>query len=124
MHVSYAPIFQWFKDRPKWLQDATRRILQDGELPKEAIDELVILCKREAGIRVDEKPDLTPLPIPDSSFSDTLPSISLTIDSIGQVQGINALSPKKPLLFGPESLTIVYGANGSGKSGYTRLLKH
>ncbi|WP_206604661.1 AAA family ATPase [Kineobactrum sediminis] len=31
---------------------------------------------------------------------------------------------KKPLEFGKGNITIVYGTNGSGKSGYVRLLKH
>ena len=31
---------------------------------------------------------------------------------------------KKPLKFGKGNITIVYGNNGSGKSGYVRLLKH
>lgn len=37
---------------------------------------------------------------------------------------MNALAPKKPLDFGRSNITIVYGNNGSGKSGYVRLLKH
>jgi len=34
------------------------------------------------------------------------------------------LAPKKPLEFGKGNLTVIYGSNGSGKSGYVRLLKH
>ena len=44
--------------------------------------------------------------------------------SISDVEGVNALAPKKPLEFGKGNITIVYGNNGSGKSGYVRLLKH
>ncbi len=44
--------------------------------------------------------------------------------SISDVEGVNALAPKKPLEFGNGNITIVYGNNGSGKSGYVRLLKH
>lgn len=34
------------------------------------------------------------------------------------------MAPKKPLEFGKGNLTVIYGSNGSGKSGYVRLLKH
>ncbi|EKD49582.1 MAG: hypothetical protein ACD_63C00103G0001, partial [uncultured bacterium] len=44
--------------------------------------------------------------------------------SIGNIEGINALNPKIPLDFGKSNLAIIYGANGSGKSGYVRIIKH
>ncbi|KGF08835.1 hypothetical protein HMPREF1627_00585, partial [Actinomyces sp. S6-Spd3] len=44
--------------------------------------------------------------------------------SISGIKGVNALAPKNPLEFGSSNLTVVYGNNGSGKSGYVRILKH
>lgn len=38
--------------------------------------------------------------------------------------GVNKLAPTKPLNFGDSNIAVVYGDNGSGKSGYVRLLKH
>jgi len=43
--------------------------------------------------------------------------------SIGEPEHVNALASNEPLTFEPIGLTIVYGDNGSGKSGYARLLK-
>src|SRR5262249_36511875 len=43
--------------------------------------------------------------------------------SIERAEHANALESKDPLTFDPEALTIVYGDNASGKSGYARLLK-
>ncbi|MEO1981324.1 MAG: DNA methyltransferase [Fuerstiella sp.] len=40
-----------------------------------------------------------------------------TVAEIGK-ERIDAINPKKPLVFGDGNLAIVYGANGSGKSGY------
>ncbi len=48
----------------------------------------------------------------------------LRLESLGDVKGVNALCPSKPLLFGTTQLCVVYGRNGAGKSGYVRLLKH
>ena len=43
--------------------------------------------------------------------------------SISETAHVNALASDRPLTFEPNGLTIVYGDNGSGKSGYARLLK-
>jgi energy-coupling factor transporter ATP-binding protein EcfA2 len=47
----------------------------------------------------------------------------VTLLSIEQLEHVNALTPDKPLTFADKGLTIIYGDNGSGKSGYARLLK-
>ena len=39
------------------------------------------------------------------------------------MHGVNALLPDQTLSFAPNGLTIVYGDNGSGKSGYARLIR-
>ena len=43
--------------------------------------------------------------------------------SIEHTEHVNALVSDKPLTFDPTGFTIIYGDNGSGKSGYARLLK-
>lgn len=43
------------------------------------------------------------------------------ICEIKNLQNVNALIPEQCLPFGP-ALTVVFGANGSGKSGYARVL--
>lgn len=48
----------------------------------------------------------------------------LRLISIENVVGINALVPGNRLDFGGHSLSVVYGGNGAGKSGYMRILKH
>ena len=46
----------------------------------------------------------------------------LSLLRLSGVEGVNALIENQMLEFSP-NLTIIYGANGSGKSGYVRLLK-
>lgn len=46
----------------------------------------------------------------------------LLLSKLENVEGVNALTENQTIEFSP-NLTIVYGANGSGKSGYIRLLK-
>jgi hypothetical protein len=47
--------------------------------------------------------------------------VSLT--AVGDLKNVNALHPGQTLTFGDRGLTIVYGDNASGKSGYARLIK-
>lgn len=46
----------------------------------------------------------------------------LFLSKLENVEGVNALAENQTIEFNP-NLTIIYGANGSGKSGYVRLLK-
>lgn len=110
---------KWFSERPQWLQIAAMRMLQKSELTDKDIDEIVSLCRQEANGKLPKVTNSFPA----STFSQG-ESGALRLCSISDVKGINALAPRKPLEFGKGNITIVYGSNGSGKSGYVRLLKH
>ena len=114
----------WLKERPLWLQDAARRLLHNGEIAAEDKAELVALCKQEAGALPEGSEQLVPQSIPPNSLIDTDEDIELKLIRISNVQGVNALAPRAPLEFGDGNLTIVFGRNGAGKSGYVRILKH
>ena len=45
------------------------------------------------------------------------------LKSIANVENVNRLVPEATLTFCPKALTIVYGRNGSGKSGFVRILR-
>jgi predicted ATPase len=42
---------------------------------------------------------------------------------IENIENVNALATKQSIIINP-NLTIVYGGNGTGKSGYIRLLNN
>ncbi|MFC1601806.1 AAA family ATPase, partial [Candidatus Sumerlaeota bacterium] len=114
----------WFSRKcPQWVQDAARRLLERADVTDEDIKDLVVLCKKEAGIHVDQMEGVGFRAIPTGALGRTDNEANLVLNSISDLKGINALAPKKPLEFDPQ-LTIIYGPNGSGKSGYVRLLKH
>ena len=120
---SYANLGEWFTGRPKWLQDAARRLLANGALTPADISELVLLCKKEAGSQAEELSHLQFNGISERAFKIAEPSVSIRLSAISDVKGINNLAPRKALQFGDKSLTIIYGLSGSGKSGYMRILK-
>ena len=109
----------WFTDRPNWLQEAASLLLKKGRLADEEVDTLFDKCLREGDS--EDLPSAAPFPT-DAFHSQSASALRLC--SIGNVKGINALAPRNPLDFGPDNIAVIYGGNGSGKSGYVRILKH
>lgn len=112
-------ILKWSVKRPSWQRDALRRILTVGELHESDLEELTALCKSKHGLS-SQRPaiplDETHIPSRQDRF-DNVKLIALTHNG-----GVNALAIGQSIEFGP-NLTIIYGANAAGKSGYTRILK-
>ena len=105
----------WLNDQNYWLQAAAFKILSDGRPSDSDISELTELLKSPP-----ESPELFEYP----NIGNTEQAAhTLEINIVGPVTGIDALNPRTPLSFGDNQLSIVYGHNGSGKSGYTRILK-
>lgn len=113
---------EWFEGRSKWLQTAAVLRLTNAVLSEADYQRLFDLCRQEA-----ENANQTGfLSLPAGSLNNSMMSPSVRIASIHDLKGINALKPARPLEFavGDNEITVVYGFNGSGKSGYSRLLKH
>ena len=118
-HQIATDLGSWFKERPKWMQEAACLLLTKGRLANEDFDALADKCMREAG--TEDPTAAASFPADPFHAQNTSP---LRLCTIGNVKGINALAPRSPLDFGPGNMAVVYGGNGSGKSGYVRILKH
>ncbi len=113
-------ILEWSTGRPPWQCDALRRLVTRGELDETDIKELSNLCKSRHGLGDRTKPlplHTNHLPQPDARTK------TVSLESLTHHAGVNALAKDQTIEFGPR-LTVVYGANATGKSGYTRILKH
>ncbi|EOD77588.1 hypothetical protein D515_03712 [Grimontia indica] len=116
-------ILEWTQSLPCWLRDAARRLFEkESNLSRQDYEELYALMKMEAG--VSEKEELTPLPLTKHHLPSTLNSEDVVvIKSMKELDNVNRISPQAKLDFIPNGMTIVFGGNGSGKSGYSRVLK-
>jgi energy-coupling factor transporter ATP-binding protein EcfA2 len=112
-------VLAWSKDRPTWQRDALRRLVVNGELTEQDIRELADICKGDYGL--GEKKDPAPL-AKEHVPAETNKASAVSLESIFHHKGVNALAESQTLKFDPV-LTIVYGDNGAGKTGYTRILK-
>ena len=116
--MDFGELYRWFENRPKWLQDCARRLIEKGPLSQQDYTDLLAICKNEAvGKTVNYSG------IPEDAFALQQTTKPIRLDSISNVQGINALRSDKSLEFGKNPVCIIYRRNGSGKSGYVRLLK-
>jgi len=112
-------IFTWASSRPLWQRDALRRLVLNGDLSAEDINSLTEICKGTQGlVEPQEASPLTLAHIPDASAG----ADPVSLVSIFHHRGVNALAEDQSLNFSPR-LTVVYGDNGAGKTGYIRILK-
>lgn len=110
----------WLNGRANWLRRAAGEFIAKAAMPTD--DEVKALadhCHSEAAGEL-----ATPYPaIAAGSISMVSIGAELRIQKIGNISGVNALGPVAELNLDKGSLTVVYGSNGSGKTGYARLLK-
>ena len=108
-------ILEWSRGRPEWLRDALRRLMVGSELSDRDIDELEAICLGNDG---------GASPLTDEHIApQRLAGKPVSIRGLRDLVGVNALASGQSLTFAASGLTIVYGDNGSGKSGFVRVLK-
>lgn len=109
-----ANILAWSADSPGWQRDALRRLATQATLEPAEIDELASICKGgnpaiplEAGHLRGPNRDQG----------------EVYLRQVHGIRHVNALASDQRLTLHRAGLTIIYGDNGSGKSGYARILK-
>lgn len=109
-------ILIWSESRDVWQRDALRQLMQGTPIAEIDLDRLEALC---AG----EQTDAQPLTSDHLGVETTIEQV-VSLSNVSDITGVNALVGDQELTFGASGITIIYGDNGSGKSGYCRVLKH
>ena len=112
-------ILEWSQGRPAWQCDALRRLALNGELAADDVRALVEICKATHGLA--EQQEYTPL-TKNHVRDEREDAAPVSLESIFHHRGVNALAEGQTLRFAP-NLTVVYGDNAAGKTGYIRILK-
>lgn len=114
-------IHQWASKLPYWEQSALFKILQNEAFIDSDYDQLLQYLLEDAELAEQSNPR------PEIMLSQGTGPIAQThthktqLVKIFNARNVNALVPGQTLSFG-SALTVVFGANGSGKSGYARVL--
>ena len=118
-------VITWANTLPAWQGDAVRRLLVAGEqlLSSQDHSELLALAKGEFDLA--PPPDgVKPIPPAAGMFSGAPATpVAVKLLSISDVRDVNIIASGQTQPFAESGVTVVYGDNGSGKSGYSRILK-
>jgi len=115
MSTPLTEICQWAISLPAWEQETLRRLLDAEPFSAAVYEEL-------AAILLGEKAQE---PVDFSRFQDlTAPQeCRPVLVRIANTTNVNALAHGQTIEFG-EELTAIFGLNGAGKSGYSRVFSH
>jgi len=105
---------------PYWAKYIAEKILAGNDLSEEHINAAYSYLQEELKLKEETvKPDIV-ISNGTGGMGNYKPDLLFT--KLTDVEGVNALTENQTIELSPK-LTILYGANGSGKTGYVRLLK-
>ena len=111
-------MLDWINTLPVWQQRALSLVIEkNNNLNENHYDEIINLLENEDKFSSNKEKILF------ENFSSAENISVIKLKSISNIKGIDALSPKNSLNFNSGNISVIYGGTGSGKSGYTRILK-
>ncbi|HGF8193336.1 TPA: AAA family ATPase [Enterococcus faecium] len=114
-------IVKWIKQQPYWQQYLGNLIFSNGNLNEEVLKTVYSIFKQEYGL-VEQPLQKENLPfLIKREVNESVERYAW--NGVSNITGVNALSSKESLSVGSQ-ITLIYGENGTGKSGYTRLLNN
>jgi energy-coupling factor transporter ATP-binding protein EcfA2 len=108
-------IVKWSEECSLWQRDALRRMCIKEDLDGTDLDDLTAICKGDSTKAVV----LDSIHVRDPAAA----CATVTLKALHSVKNVNALAEGEKLSVVKTGLTVIYGDNGSGKSGYARILK-
>ncbi len=117
-------IRQWVERQPAWYSAALHIVLQ-GAYTDEQVDALASAACKEQGadLGIESAAALASYQPADlGGAGDSQRSVLL--ESITAEDGINAIKQGSKLSVSTSGITVVYGNNGSGKSGFSRIMRN
>ncbi|MGZ0213314.1 MAG: AAA family ATPase [Actinomycetales bacterium] len=107
----------WLNGRPQWVKTLAATLIASGVIDQAAVNTLAVQL-------VSKKPFSSTKNFVASDFPSTVSTGSrVELSGINDLENVNALEKGSSLSFGATGLTVIYGDNGSGKSGFARLVK-
>lgn len=106
-------IADWLKTLKGWQTELAYRILTK-KIEEADMTDIVAMAKSSANFENKDFPN----------FLNSKNEKQIKLLSIESIQNIESLAPRNPLkLEKDKNLIVIYGSNGSGKSGYTKIIK-
>jgi len=116
-----SEIIRWAKSLKYWEQSILDKTLAGETFSEETYQDIFQYLLEDEGLTYKPDKERPKLRFPaETKKSDETTSQPLRIFKISNLQNVNALVRGQILTFGPQ-LTSIFGANASGKSGYSRV---
>lgn len=117
-------IIIWSERLPNWQSDALRRLWTQEAYSDADFGATLSMLKAEFGLGSGDHPVPQAQRFTREHIGAHSTSGSQTILlGMHDVKNVNALAAGQRLEFGSEGVTVIFGENASGKSGYSRVLK-
>ena len=115
-----ALLVDWANANDEWARLLVSEVIATGRaVSTSTIDKAYQLFRQEKGLDKRELPAVEKIDIV-ARQDESAPPLSLT--RLSEVRGVNALV-SGAVIEPHEGLTILYGENGTGKTGYSRIFK-
>jgi ABC-type cobalamin/Fe3+-siderophores transport system ATPase subunit len=118
----FTRIAEWIETQQPWLSDAARRLIVNGRIEDDEVGEILALAKAQVGIEDAGAAVAQPLAremMPTGGAAES----SIVLMELRNLRGVNAIAADQMIPFAHTGLTVIYGNNGAGKSGYSRVLR-
>lgn len=118
-----SDIISWLNFQPYWMQNAALKVMSNTDIQDEEINEIFDFYLEDNNLREKEKHR------PAIDLSNCSVEVCCTLDNdfvlseINNINGVNALADNQKIEF-CNNMTVLFGNNGSGKTGYIRLLNN
>jgi hypothetical protein len=114
-------IITWLQGYDYWFQYAGNRLLEGDNVSDDLADKTYQLFKEDYSLKAieDERAEI----VFNEIAAIELVAGNLQLQLIKEIENVNALATGQSIPINP-NLTIIYGGNGTGKSGYIRLLNN
>lgn len=116
-------ILTWTQTLPMWQRDAARQLFVNrNDLGSTDFQAIYQFFKEENSLA--NPGAVTPEPLDQTHLPATIAQgTSVSLNSLKDLKDVNKIQSGQTLDFADTGLTVVYGDNGAGKSGYARVMK-
>lgn len=115
----WQELADWSRQLASWQRYILSGAANHTRLTAAQIEVAYTLFQSEHGLlELEEPPEME---VPPLAGRPPATADQLSLTGVDNIRGVNALPDNALLKFGP-ALTVVYGRNGAGKTGYARLL--
>ncbi|EJM56221.1 AAA family ATPase [Pseudomonas sp. GM48] len=112
----------WSAELKGWQRDALRRLFTQDALSADDLASLVVMVKEAHG-NGSASPE-PPTPLAQAHVAGAGSGATVQLLGLSNLSNINGFPAGRRVDLQPNGLTVLFGENGVGKSGYARLLKN